>query len=393
MVGLSSLTNPVPRGLANEAQKAAKILEGFIDPRQAYGPDQVIPPSVLRNAKGLVIISILKAGFLFSGRAGSGIIVARLRDGTWSAPSAIAMGGAGAGGLIGMELTEFVFILNTDEVVDSFSEFGTVTLGGNVSVAAGPVGRDAEADASASAAGIASVFTYSKSKGLFAGVSVEGSAIVERRDENRKVYGDRGTTRRILNGEVEPLPSMDRLYRILESPTFTPQPGEGYRTSSYSEEQARPDERYGRERYDRRYDEPLYDEKPRSRVRWDSGDMPHSRGGVERQDHLQRNDYDSHNRGGYPPPPCERNKDVQGHGPDSHALNRNRPVPPPPPAERSFPKVRALYDFNGQQQGDLSFKKDDIIVVQKKTDSHNDWWYGVAHGVEGVFPANYVEDL
>lgn len=156
-------------------------MASFVKPNQVFGADQVIPPDVLKRAKGLAIITILKAGFLFSGRAGSGVIVARLKDGTWSAPSAIAMAGAGAGGMVGIELTDFVFILNTQDAVKSFSEFGTITLGGNVSVSAGPLGRSAEAAASASAGGVAAVFAYSKSKGLFAGVSVEGSAIIERR--------------------------------------------------------------------------------------------------------------------------------------------------------------------------------------------------------------------
>ncbi|GME96576.1 unnamed protein product [[Candida] boidinii] len=89
-------------------------------------------------------MTVLKAGFLFSGRAGSGVVVARLPDGSWSAPSALVTAGAGAGGQIGAELTDFVFILNTDAAVESFAQYGSVTLGGNVSVAAGPLGRNAE---------------------------------------------------------------------------------------------------------------------------------------------------------------------------------------------------------------------------------------------------------
>lgn len=168
----------------------------------------------------MAIITVLKAGFLFSGRAGSGVIVARLKDGSWSAPSAIAMAGAGAGGMVGLELTDFVFILNDEDAVKAFSEFGTITLGGNVSVAAGPLGRSAEAAASASTGGVAAVFAYSKTKGLFAGVSVEGSAILERREANRKFYGDNCTSKMILAGRVRPPPSVDPLFRVLESRAF-----------------------------------------------------------------------------------------------------------------------------------------------------------------------------
>ncbi|CCK71945.1 Ysc84p KNAG_0I01580 [Huiozyma naganishii CBS 8797] len=214
------LNNPIPRSLSSEASKAAKVLASFVKPNQVLGQDQVIPPSVLKEAKGLAIITVLKAGFLFSGRAGSGVIVARLDDRSWSAPSAIGMAGAGAGGLIGVELTDFVFILNSEEAVRSFSEFGTLTLGGNMSVSAGPLGRNAEMDASASMGGVAAVFAYSKSKGLFAGVSVEGSMIVERREANRKFYGDNCTSKQILSGQVHIPPGTEPLYQILHSRAF-----------------------------------------------------------------------------------------------------------------------------------------------------------------------------
>lgn len=98
----------------------------------------------------MAIITVLKAGFLFSGRAGSGVIVARLPDGSWSAPSAIVTAGAGVGGQIGAEITDFVFILNNKAAVDSFAQMGSITLGANVSVAAGPLGRNAEGAGTAS---------------------------------------------------------------------------------------------------------------------------------------------------------------------------------------------------------------------------------------------------
>ena len=95
-----------------ECRKAGRILASFVDPRQAFGPDRIIPPEILAKAKGLAVLTVLKAGFLGSGRFGSGVVVARLADGSWSAPSAIVTGGGGFGGQIGFELTDFVFILN-----------------------------------------------------------------------------------------------------------------------------------------------------------------------------------------------------------------------------------------------------------------------------------------
>ena len=184
------------------------------------GSDMVIPPEILANARGLAIITQIKAGFLFSGRAGSGVIVARLPDNSWSAPSAIVTAGAGVGGQIGAEITDFVFILNTQAAVDTFSQAGSITLGGNVSVAVGPLGRNAEMAGSASLKSVAAIFSYSKTKGLFAGVSLEGSMLVERREANRKFYGSNCTAKHILSGRVDPPPECDILFRILDSRAF-----------------------------------------------------------------------------------------------------------------------------------------------------------------------------
>ena len=204
-----------------ECKKAGKILASFVDPRQSFGPDKIIPPSVLQNAKGLAILTVLKAGFLGSGRFGSGVVVARLADGGWSAPSAIGTVGGGFGGQIGFELTDFVFVLNDASAVKAFAQQASITLGGNVSIAAGPVGRNAEAAGAASLKGVAGVFSYSKTKGLFAGVSLEGSVIVERRDANEKLYNGRITARQLLEGGIRPPPAADPLMQVLNSRVFS----------------------------------------------------------------------------------------------------------------------------------------------------------------------------
>ncbi|GAB1214018.1 DUF500 super [Aspergillus terreus] len=165
---------------------------------------------------------ITRAGFLGSLRFGSGILVARLPDGSWSAPSAIATVGGGFGGLIGLELTDFVFILNDDHAVRTFSQAGSLTLGGNVSVALGPVGRSAEVSAGASTKGVASMFAYSKTKGLFGGISLEGNMLVERSSANRKLYDRELTARQLLSGEVPPPSEAEALMRVLQSEAFQP---------------------------------------------------------------------------------------------------------------------------------------------------------------------------
>jgi lipid-binding SYLF domain-containing protein len=100
----------------------------------------------------------------------------------------------------GAQVTEFVIVLNTQEAVNAFSKGGNVTLGGNLSVAVGPIGRSAEASVAVRAA----MYTYSRSQGLFAGVSLEGTIVGTRNDANAEYYGERVSAKTILAGQVEP---------------------------------------------------------------------------------------------------------------------------------------------------------------------------------------------
>jgi lipid-binding SYLF domain-containing protein len=161
-------------------------------------PDKAIPKRVLNHARGIAILDIIKGGFVVSGRGGEGVVVARLPGGGWSGPSAIATGGAGFGFQIGGEVTEFVLILNNEDAVKAFSTGGNVSIGGDVSVAAGPVGRVAEGDVLP----VAAVYTYSRSKGLFAGASLEGTVLVAEDKKNAEYYGHEVTPGRILRGRV-----------------------------------------------------------------------------------------------------------------------------------------------------------------------------------------------
>jgi lipid-binding SYLF domain-containing protein len=173
-------------------------------------PEKNIPRDVLRKAKGLAIMTVVKAGFIFSGKGGKGVVVARTGHG-WSGPSFVATGGAGWGAQIGAQVTDFVFVLNNDAAVRAFSRGGNVTLGVDASVAAGPVGRAAEAGVAPTAA----IYTYSRSKGLFAGISLEGAVIATQKDENAKYYGRPVTAADILHGQVSPPAGAARLRAAL----------------------------------------------------------------------------------------------------------------------------------------------------------------------------------
>src|SRR5438034_10787089 len=105
-------------------------------------PERGIPRDVLRHSKGLAIMTVFKAGFIFSGKGGQGVVIARTAHG-WSGPSFIATGGAGWGLQVGAQVTDFVIVLNNDSAVRAFSRVGNVTIGADVSAAAGRVGRSA----------------------------------------------------------------------------------------------------------------------------------------------------------------------------------------------------------------------------------------------------------
>ncbi len=178
----------------DDVDRSAAIVREFRDM-----PERRIPRRLLRDARGVAILSVVKAGFWVSGKGGKGVVVARTANG-WSGPAFIATGGAGFGPQIGVEVNDIVLILNTDAAVKAFERGGNVNLGGDVSVAVGPVGRDVKAGAQGLPA--AAIYSYSRSKGLFAGASLEGAVIVSRNSENERYYGHPVKPGRILSGRA-----------------------------------------------------------------------------------------------------------------------------------------------------------------------------------------------
>jgi len=188
-----------------DVEQAAAIIERF----EAI-PERAIPPAVMRAARGLAILTVTKAGFIGSARGGTGIVIARTGKG-WSGPSAIGTGGLGVGFQAGVEVSEFVIVLNTPAAIDAFARGGNVTLGGNLTVAAGPVGRSAEGGVALQAA----MYSYSRSQGLFAGISLEGTGIGTRDEVNAAYYGRPVAARDILAGNVQPPIRAQKLLAVL----------------------------------------------------------------------------------------------------------------------------------------------------------------------------------
>ena len=203
---LAACATTSPREAMNsDVEQAAAIIERF----EAI-PEKGIPPAVMGAARGLAILTVTKAGFIGSVRGGTGVVVARTQNG-WSGPSAISTGGLGAGLQAGAEITELVIVLNTPAAVDAFAQGGNFTLGGALGIAAGPIGRSAEGALTLQAA----MYSYSRSQGLFAGVSVEGTVINTREDLNEAYYGKPVSATDILAGKVRPPADAQRLLSVL----------------------------------------------------------------------------------------------------------------------------------------------------------------------------------
>ncbi|XP_044943859.1 SH3 domain-containing YSC84-like protein 1 isoform X1 [Mustela putorius furo] len=334
------MNNPIPSNLKSEAKKAAKILREFTEITSRNGPDKIIPAHVIAKAKGLAILSVIKAGFLVTARGGSGVVLARLPDGKWSAPSAIGIAGLGGGFEVGIEVSDLVIILNYDRAVEAFAKGGNLTLGGNFTVAVGPLGRNLEGNVALRSS--AAVFTYCKSRGLFAGVSLEGSCLIERKDTNRKFYCRDVRAYDLLFGEAPRPAQADELYEVLDS--FT---------AKY--------ERDGQRANARR--------AARERRRAAATDVP-----------------PTPTPGPQPPP-------ARGPRSNGHKCKLYPELPGLPQRVGYLDEpveVTALYSFEGQQPGDLNFQAGDRITVISKTDSQFDWWEGKLRGQTGIFPANYV---
>lgn len=202
---VGSVAVSAAEGMQDEVDQATTVIERFREM-----PEKGIPDAVLKDAKGLAILTVLKAGFMFSGQGGWGVVVARHGKG-WSGPSSIATAGAGFGFQVGAAVTEFVLVLNTPEAVTAFSQGGNVSFGGALSVAAGPVGRTV----GASVMPVAAVYTYSRSQGAFAGASIEGMGLVARDSENEKYYGRAVTPKEILSGGVAAPAGAQKLIQAL----------------------------------------------------------------------------------------------------------------------------------------------------------------------------------
>ena len=199
---LACFATPVLAGNDEDerATNASKVLDEIM-----RSPDSAIPKRMLDDAYAVAVIpSVVKAGLVVGGRHGRGLVAVRSPDGTWSNPSFIKLTGGSVGFQAGVQSTDVVLVFRSARGVDSIVH-GKFTLGADAAVAAGPVGRTAQASTDGQLK--AEIYSYSRSRGLFAGVALDGAVLSIDDDANAASYGPNITPRAVFEGRVDAVPS------------------------------------------------------------------------------------------------------------------------------------------------------------------------------------------
>jgi lipid-binding SYLF domain-containing protein len=193
---------PVLAGVAQEqkAQDAARVLAEIM-----RIPETAVPEKMFSEAYAIAVIpDVVKAGLVLGGRGGRGLISVRAADGSWSNPSFIRLGGGSVGFQAGVSSSDVILVFRTPRGVENIVN-GKFTLGADASVAAGPVGRSAQAATDGELK--AEIYSYSRSRGLFAGVALDGTVLRIDHRSNEAVYGNNTTPRAIFEGRTNPPPN------------------------------------------------------------------------------------------------------------------------------------------------------------------------------------------
>ena len=220
-------------GSQTQFQKATEVVRDLV-----ATPEKGIPRDLLNKAVCVGIIpSELKGAFIVGGSYGRGVLVCRDHgNGPWGAPSMFTVGGGSFGFQIGGKSTDVVFIVMSPEGARKLLQ-DKVKLGGNVSVAAGPVGRSAEGATDAQLH--AEILSYSRARGLFAGASLDGTVIDQDEDDNAKLYGREVSAKQILFSDKVPVPPQAReLDDVLAK--YSPSGGQEFHSVSQSQKQPGP---------------------------------------------------------------------------------------------------------------------------------------------------------
>lgn len=192
---------------ADRVQRATEVYQEFVQ-----SPDHRVPQGLRDRAKAIAVFpKVMKGAIGFGARYGKGVVSHKMPDGQWSPPAFLTMSGGSWGLQIGVESADVILYFMSDESVRSLlsSKF---TLGAKAGVAAGPAGRTAEADTDIKLN--AEIYSYARSKGLFAGISLEGARVAPDQESVRAYYGQEVSPEAILfRGEVPTHPAQGEAFR------------------------------------------------------------------------------------------------------------------------------------------------------------------------------------
>jgi lipid-binding SYLF domain-containing protein len=204
LAGASAATDPsapqsAAAGQVKKVEDAIRVLEEMMKES-----DKSIPVGLIEDCAGLAIIpDVIKAGLVIGGRHGKGVLLVRTKDGGWTNPSFIDLKGGSIGWQAGVESADIILVFRTPRSIENITE-GKFTLGADAGVAAGPLGRSAEA--STDSALKAEILAYSRSRGLYAGLTLQGSSLQEDRKANWSFYGTDVSPKDIFEGKVTAVP-------------------------------------------------------------------------------------------------------------------------------------------------------------------------------------------
>lgn len=196
LLPMLALAAPPPE---KRLENATRVLDEIM-----MSPDRAVPRRLLQDAYAIAVIpDVVKAGLVIGGRRGRGVVSVRTPDGTWSHPVFLTLTGGSIGFQAGVQSTDVILVFRTARGVDSIVN-GKFTLGADAAVAAGPVGRTAQASTDADLR--AEIYSYSRARGLFAGVALDGAVLSIDHRANQSSYGRNITPRAVFEGRVSSSP-------------------------------------------------------------------------------------------------------------------------------------------------------------------------------------------
>jgi SH3 domain-containing YSC84-like protein 1 len=203
-----SLTAKSQEKQDDKIEASTKVLQDFSKMKES------IPAELLKITEGIIVVpKLINAGFVLAGKRGKGIAMVKLPDGSWSNPVFVTITGGSVGLQAGVQSVDLVLIFKSRETLENIGK-GSFTLGGDISVTAGPVGRNSTASTDYKLE--AEVYSYSRSKGLFAGISLAGSAIAIDQKANEAFYKNDNDAKTLFsNATQNTSPQVTQLKSVL----------------------------------------------------------------------------------------------------------------------------------------------------------------------------------